>query len=81
MRSISLRESRPKGDNFHSKLSSCTKIPEHGFWEASKCDESLGFVCQIPRPQSNCLQTELDKQFADQGMTSTVIHNSYKITT
>ena len=43
-------------------------IPDHGYWEATECTESLGFICQIPIPQSNCLQSELDKRFADQGM-------------
>ena len=70
-------------NNFHLKLSSRTKIPEHGYWETSKYDERLGFVCQVPRPQSNCIQNEMDKEFADQGMNSiilTVMNASVSVT-
>ena len=34
----------------------CTVVEESGHWHHSLCNETLGFVCQVPRPQKNCLQ-------------------------
>ena len=35
---------------------SCTIVEESGHWHHSLCNQTIGFVCQVPRPQKNCLQ-------------------------
>ena len=34
----------------------CSFVAESGHWHHSLCNETIGFVCQVPRPQKNCLQ-------------------------